>query len=196
MTQKLNSFKWHILGHQCSILSIFGMVIYLYGAVLCPTEKTSTVLAHNALNSNCAVPQLILKQGLLISEQDLINVYDDAKISQENSFEVTRTSSKRFSPSLSYLTDISSRKETFVKNLLPAILVHNEQVLSDRKYLLELKRIKDSGKALSKEQNHWLKQLSLKYKFERVSCSELLKRVDIIPPSLALGQAVVETGHV
>jgi Bax protein len=39
-----------------------------------------------------------------------------------------------------------------------------------------------------------LSQLALKYKLPRVTIAELLNRVDVIPPSLALGQAVVETG--
>ncbi|MGI4851317.1 MAG: glucosaminidase domain-containing protein [Janthinobacterium lividum] len=189
MTQKLNSFKWYVLGHRFSIASIFCMIIHLYASVLWPFIKTSQVTSQLASFYKPDVSESIT----ITVKSDVKNSYEPIK-PQKDSFEISRASSKRFSPSLSYITNISSRKETFVKNLLPAILVHNEQVLSDRKYLLELKKLKDSGKFLSTEQNRWLKQLALKYKFDRVTFSDLLKRVDVIPPSLALGQAVVETG--
>ena len=100
----------------------------------------------------------------------------------------------RFSSSLVSLTQISSRKEIFINNLLPSILAYNEEIQAERNYLLILKKLTDSGKSLTKRQNRWLNQLALKYKLRHVTLPELLKRVDVIPPSLALGQAVIETG--
>ncbi|OJX11177.1 MAG: hypothetical protein BGO77_03975 [Caedibacter sp. 37-49] len=92
------------------------------------------------------------------------------------------------------ITNIKNKQEIFVQTLLPHILKHNEDILADRTYLLRLRRIVDSGNSLSFEQRLWLEDLAKRYNIKRVSFEELLKRVDIIPPSLALGQAVVESG--
>ena len=183
MIRKFNSFSWHQFGQQFVMISLFGMILYLYATILWPLKTTGDVVQNHR-------PQLVSSAVDTNSK----NTNHVVKHAPTNPVEFSRMSSRRFSPCLSYITDISSRKETFVKNLLPAILIHNEQVLNDRTYILSLKKIKDSGRPLTKEQNHWLRQLALNYKFDRVAFSDLLKRVDIIPPSLALGQAVVETG--
>ncbi len=95
---------------------------------------------------------------------------------------------------LGMVINIKNKQDMFVETLLPHILKYNEDILADRTYLLRLKRIVDSGNSLSLEQRLWLQDLTKRYHLKRLSFDELLKRVDIIPASLALGQAVIESG--
>lgn len=89
---------------------------------------------------------------------------------------------------------ISSHKDTFLRSLLPLILDANHEVMRERKVLVQLKEQDDRGEKLSLDDRLWLKELAAKYKVKRVDFDSLLKRVDIVPPSMALAQAIEETG--
>lgn len=95
---------------------------------------------------------------------------------------------------LGMVINVKNKQDMFVETLLPHILKYNEEILADRTYLIRLKRILDNGNSLSLEQRLWLQDLAKRYTTKHTALDELLKRVDIIPPSLALGQAVVESG--
>ena len=72
----------------------------------------------------------------------------------------------------------------------------NEKILSEREHLLNAIRKKDI------QENEWLASLGVKYKvikqesekLDNAALIELKKRVDIVPPSLALAQAAEESG--
>jgi Bax protein len=87
-----------------------------------------------------------------------------------------------------------SRRELFLRSLLPLVLDANQDIMKERKQLLKLQASLDHGQKLSWEQQRWLKNLAQKYKSASADIRMLLKRVDIIPPSLALAQAIEETG--
>ena len=88
---------------------------------------------------------------------------------------------------------VKERQEIFMQTLLPLILDANHEVLRERTYLEKLKSQTEAGMPLTEEQNTWLIDLGKKYKSPG-NVKLLLKRVDIIPPSLALAQAIEETG--
>ncbi|MFN7709587.1 MAG: glucosaminidase domain-containing protein [Holosporales bacterium] len=88
----------------------------------------------------------------------------------------------------------ASKREVFLKTMLPLILKTNEDIRRERGLLLQIKTNRDQGKSLTPGQRKALMNLATKYKLARPSVDELLKRVDEIPPSLALSQAIVETG--
>ncbi len=87
-----------------------------------------------------------------------------------------------------------SKRDVFLKTMLPLILKTNEDIRRERSILLQLKSIRDKGQSLTVGQRRALMNIADKYKITRPSIDELLKRVDEIPPSLALSQAIVETG--
>ena len=89
---------------------------------------------------------------------------------------------------------LSSKKRLFLKSLLPIVLRVNEDILKERRQLLILINEYNQHKNLSTYQRHWLNTLSVKYRLKRIDFKELKRRVDIIPPSLALSQAIVESG--
>jgi Bax protein len=88
----------------------------------------------------------------------------------------------------------AQRKRIFFKTVLPLILKVNDDVLKDRERLLRIKSEKVKTVELSAVDRLWLVALSERYFLERNNLPEMIRRVDIIPPSIALAQAAEESG--
>jgi Bax protein len=86
-----------------------------------------------------------------------------------------------------------SSNAPFIQVLLPLILHENEKVLKDREQLLELKQ-QQKTRHLRHAEKMWLVKLAADYRCKSTKIDALLKHVDIVPPSLALAQAIIETG--
>lgn len=86
------------------------------------------------------------------------------------------------------------RKAVFVKMLLPLLLAENERIRADRARLAALRERLDQGRPVRDTELVWLSGLAARYGTDERSLSELMRRVDVIPPALALGQAALETG--
>lgn len=86
------------------------------------------------------------------------------------------------------------RKRAFIKVMLPHILRENERIAADRERLLRLHDRLELGAALSERDRQWLTQLAGRYGTEAGDTAALLERVDVIPPALALAQAIEESG--
>jgi Bax protein len=54
--------------------------------------------------------------------------------------------------------------------------------------------MQENGFPVRTRDKEWIQDLAKRYGLTKINLSELKKRVDVIPPSLALGQAVVESG--
>ncbi len=92
------------------------------------------------------------------------------------------------------ITSINKRKKLFINTLLPIIFIENRKILEDRKKILDWWNQSD-GEAFSREfWPSWLFELSEKYNYTDSSLGNLLIRVDIVPLSLALSQAAIESG--
>lgn len=114
--------------------------------------------------------------------------------------EVPRTFLARLPESLPELADAKKRKQQFVSAMLPIILRANELIIADRGRLLAIRdRIEQAG-AAGKRQRKWLETVARTHRVELSSPATLeqidllLFRVDVIPPSLALAQAAMESG--
>jgi len=91
------------------------------------------------------------------------------------------------------LTRVSKRKITFIKSTLPLILHVNELILQDRQRLKSIRDGMSDGTVTDKDKA-WLEEIAELYGADRPEPETLLKRVDIIPPSLAIAQAAEESG--
>lgn len=98
-------------------------------------------------------------------------------------------------PDFSSIQDVNQKKQAFEDFLLPAIYQANRQVLEERTFLQGL-----DFNNLTKPQKQRLAALAEKYQQARKTKQTkeqwqqaLLKKVDIIPPSLALAQAANES---
>ena len=96
----------------------------------------------------------------------------------------------QFPRDLDNLQSVQLKKETFIKIVLPLIVAENEKILDDRKKLLTLTK----KKYTSDLEKQWLRQKLLEYKVKKGDITELLKRMDMIPASIALAQAAKESG--
>ena len=86
-----------------------------------------------------------------------------------------------------------ARKAIFIATILPAILQNNERIICERRYVLRLKRKLDEDTALTERERMHLEALHRRYR-SRDDIDVLLARADIVPPSLAIAQAAIESG--
>jgi uncharacterized FlgJ-related protein len=97
---------------------------------------------------------------------------------------------------------VKDKKKLFFRIIAPIVLRINELILEDRVRAQELNERLAQGQNVTPEDQAWLTELAVKYKVlestsERLdsnALAELLMRVDVVPPSLALAQAADESG--
>ncbi len=90
--------------------------------------------------------------------------------------------------------NLDKRKSLFVSVVLPHILHANEQLREDRARILALRDAHRAEKALRKRDLRWLETMAVRYGSKPLDFEELLRRVDVVPPRLALAQAAQESG--
>ena len=84
------------------------------------------------------------------------------------------------------------RVETFVKVMLPYIEQQNGKIEAVRNKLLGFKRKLENSRPIMREDREYIALLKERYGAEDLD--DLLTKIDIIPPSLALAQAALESG--
>jgi len=103
-------------------------------------------------------------------------------------------------PAFAHQHSISGEHQQFVNSMLSSANNANAAILKDRVKLLALDAQYQKSHALSSSETKWLKNLAAEYKAPSTNFNnhatwvELEKRVDVIPPSLALGQSIQESG--
>lgn len=95
---------------------------------------------------------------------------------------------------LAAMRPVGRKTKLFRKILLPIVLIVNEAIARDRARLITLKRKLEIGASLTIEENGFLWSLAQEYRVRDGEFDDLLVRVDVIPPSLALAQAIEESG--
>ncbi len=91
-----------------------------------------------------------------------------------------------------YKQKISSTQKNFVLTILSLVTEENEKILQKRKFLEDIHEKQKKKKHLSQDEKKRLRALMNAYKAH--SLQQLLIKVDIVPPSLALAQAIQESG--
>ena len=92
------------------------------------------------------------------------------------------------------------KKRLFTSAMLPIILRANELIIADRGALLTIRHRMEEGISLRNSEKKWLQDKSKQYKVRRhaqftlADIDLLLFRADVIPPSLAIAQAAMESG--
>jgi len=104
---------------------------------------------------------------------------------------------------------VSLKKEIFFRALVPLVLYANESILLDRERLRKIAAWHRSGTEIPDRDRRWLRKLAETYRLSSMVqpesapsrtnlekiLSALMRRVDSIPPSLALGQAAYESAY-
>ena len=91
---------------------------------------------------------------------------------------------------LKKIKSTNKRKDTFIKIVMPLILIENEKIIEDRNKLFKIlgKQSNSMGEKV------WLKRRFKDYDIKGEDISELKLRLDIIPTSIAIAQAAKESG--
>jgi len=93
------------------------------------------------------------------------------------------------------IQDLDQRKRVLIDTLLPLVLKENEEIKSLR---AELLRIKKTSFYLTTKEMRFIEDLAGHYKVKRgdyrTMLDELITRVDVLPASLVLAQAAIESG--
>jgi len=106
---------------------------------------------------------------------------------------------------LPFIQDVYEKKKLFFSALLPPILKVNDYILQEREELKRLIGKLVQGRDLGTSEIYWLVKKVERYRIkvknpqdflERMDqvLNELMRRMNIIPPSLALAQAAQESG--
>jgi Bax protein len=91
---------------------------------------------------------------------------------------------------------VTDRKEVFFRSLLPHVLARNDRIAREREQLVALPT---DGAALGETAQRFLRDLAARYRLEEevaepaAQLQALLGRVDVVPPSIALAQAAIES---
>ena len=139
------------------------------------------------------------KQDELIDNPVSLDASVDASLFEDLDYDLSKIrKGKKVKPfyisllpkDISLIEDTKERKELFIKIVLPLILQENDKISKDRKKLFKI-LAKESN---IKEEKNWLKWKFKEYKIKNLDISELKIRMDIIPVSLAIAQAAIESG--
>ena len=107
---------------------------------------------------------------------------------------VPRVMVSRMPADMHLIDDVVTRKELFLRVMLPLILKVNEDILAERHRLEHLDQLVGSGVRLSLSDVAWLDYMASLYGTESGNIGELLHRVDVVPVALALAQSAIESG--
>lgn len=107
---------------------------------------------------------------------------------------VPRVFLARVPDGLADVKQAAHRKEVFLSVMLPLVLEANERVLQKRAQLLVIDAKQAAGYPLSAAQQAKLESIAAEYRTDPERIDLLLRRVDAVPPSLALAQAAIESG--
>lgn len=95
---------------------------------------------------------------------------------------------------LGSVRNVDRRKAVFVAIVLPHVLRANDRLRQDRARLERLRRADRAEKTLRSRDRKWLAHMAKVYRTKPMAFEELLRRVDVVPPRLAIAQAVQESG--
>ena len=88
----------------------------------------------------------------------------------------------------------TKRKALYKRIVLPLILAVNETIAADRRRIERLRGRLAEERPLTVEQESWLAEMFIRHDAPMFDFDELLRRVDVIAPSLAIAQSAEESG--
>jgi Bax protein len=127
-----------------------------------------------------------------LNTQTVLNLFEDLEYDLDrvrNKKKVKPIYFTRLPKDLDTIKSVKEKKETFLQILLPLVVAENQRIKEDRKYLLKILKSNQSEKNIK-----WLNKKYKAYKVSDKNINELIKKIDIVPTSIALAQAAKESG--
>ncbi|MGM0559470.1 MAG: glucosaminidase domain-containing protein [Pseudomonadota bacterium] len=113
---------------------------------------------------------------------------------REGQAEVPRVYVTGLPRDLDELSSVDDKKRAFIRSILPLVLLANQEIEEKRSHMLALFDKREAGETLEAGEQAWLDELGEQYGVEDSNPEALKRRVDVVPVSLALAQAIVESG--
>ena len=183
-------------------LKLLFKIYYLILLLITLSVLTSLIFVNNfyqKVNISKNITVNTSAQNLLDSHIDnLYNVSSLQKNELINNFKIDEVRKTKIVPKieitqlpkdLKTVKSIKNRKDLFLKIALPLIVQENKKLLSINK---QINSIKHRFSQISRKEAVFISNLMEEYK--EVSIDNLLIKIDEIPVSLALSQAVIESG--
>ncbi len=92
------------------------------------------------------------------------------------------------------VTEAAERKALFIRIILPLVLAVNGTIAANRARIERLRSRLVEEQPLTIEQEGWLAEMFIRHDVPMFDFAELLRRVDVIAPSLAIAQSAEESG--
>ncbi len=112
--------------------------------------------------------------------------------SYKSNIEIKKSSTRIVKNNLENFS-IKDRKKKFIADLFPVVHSANQDILEKRNIFFEIEK-KIQSNNLNVLEAAILKKLFNEYKVKNNDLAELKKRIDIVPISLAIAQAAIESG--
>jgi uncharacterized FlgJ-related protein len=129
-----------------------------------------------------------VKQNIVINDYSkLDSIFDKHRSNNENI--IAPVFIENIAPSIRNLT-IAERKKIFIETLLANFVLSNDSILHTRNKIIKLSK----KNHLNKKEKTWLQGICKIYRCKENNFEDLLTKVDIIPPSMAIAQSIVESG--
>ena len=172
-----------------------GVVAIAAVAVVTPPDslKLGTILESSSIGMRKPDAVLAFSSPLKLHQHFQTIGYDLDAVRRSGS-PVPRIFLARVPDGLAAVKQSSQRKDVFLKVMLPLILEANERVQRKRAHLLMFDAKLAAGQSLSARQQQRLEAIAAEYRADPDRIDILLRRVDAVPPSLALAQAAIESG--
>lgn len=120
--------------------------------------------------------------------------YDLGSVQQGESLVVPRIWSDAVPADMDEIQQVEERKDVFVHMMVPLVLMANERIERDRQRIVTIRDAMRAGDVIAQVDKRWLDRMYEVYKIKKGRMNELLRRVDVVPVSLALAQGAIESG--
>jgi len=181
------------------LLGFFVLALFLVvGGVLAPGRLAKGPMPVTVANGSLPPVIIPIKTAETKSAQLMLAALDrigfDLDAVAKGYISVPRLAMASLPQDLDRLDAMDARKTLFLRLMLPLVLSSNEQIGADRQHLLKIKSDLVAGVQMSAEDVQWVLSVADAYDQPDADVDALLKKVDVIPPSLALAQAIEESG--
>ncbi len=197
-----------LLNFFCFPALIIGSIFLSHGLLgynsLFESKISANTKTSNQINSLYSEKEITLKDPP-ISEVLSDKLFIKIKVKPVNPKIVSKIKNKTKINILSNLSDndfdyLEKNKKQFVKTVLPIIINENQNIITTRSFINNLKEKLLTFKTLNNYEVRKLNDIASKYnikyseKHKLDLINELLIKVDVIPNSIALAQAAIESG--
>ena len=126
---------------------------------------------------------------------DLNKIFDKQKYyisSVRDKKLVPNISINKFPKDFNLISSTKDKKSLFIRSLLPLIISENNKIIEANKRIKKINN--NTFEYIARDDALWLKKQFKNYKVKSHHIDDLIAKVDIIPVSIALAQAAIESG--